>query len=116
MNLLISPPFTKSIMLWACAVRHIIIRVQFANGQGLTRFCGSHEIFTTRINTFGEFEHFTKILCRENLDLYIQYIMASNVQCTWMDREKMNNLNLHTCQGELDQSVGLYSMLLQSNF
>ena len=34
------------------------MQLQFANGQGLTKFCGSHEIFITEINNFGKFAAF----------------------------------------------------------
>ena len=46
------------------------VRTQYANGWGLTKFCSSHEIFTTKINNFANFDHFTKFLCHENLELY----------------------------------------------
>ena len=46
------------------------VRTRYANGRGLTKFCSSHEIFTTKINNFANFDHFTKILCHENLELY----------------------------------------------
>ena len=48
-------------------MRAVRAQLQFANGRGLTKFCGGHEIFTTKIKIFSEFEHFTKILCRENI-------------------------------------------------
>ena len=34
----------------------VTMYMQFANGQGLTKYCGSHEMFTTKINNFGKFE------------------------------------------------------------
>ena len=46
------------------------MRTRYANGRGLTKFCSSHEIFTTKINNFANFDHFTKFLCHENLELY----------------------------------------------
>ena len=38
----------------------------------IRKWAGPYEIFTTKIKHFkiGEFEHFTKVLCRENLELY----------------------------------------------
>ena len=35
-----------------------------------TKFCSSHEIFTTKINNFANLECFAKFLCHENLELY----------------------------------------------
>ena len=36
----------------------------------IRKWAGPHEIFSMKIKIFCEFEHFTKILCHENLELY----------------------------------------------
>ena len=74
----INPSFTK--LFFHENYRHISdknYRLPLARGgrgltKVLTKFCSNHEIFTTKIKTFANLERFRKILCHENLELYIR--------------------------------------------
>ena len=59
--------------------------VQFATGRGLTKFCSSHKIFTSKIKNFCQFEHFTNFVPQKiwsynvygiyNVQVYYIYFM-----------------------------------------